>query len=312
MKGKAEGKQNCFRVMILIQTELHYGSDICRKNKTTIKKKLMNMENNNGDARISWRDGAVLVFKQVLMAVVVMGTAGFIVPPLYKLIMGEVNMVNTTIISSALYSLVLLVIFTRKKWCVLTGTYFRSRPWAVLLWTAIAALGWIIVSGALEEVMPELPNLVEEEITQLINNDFGYFTLCLFAPLIEEMIFRGAVLRTLLRSMQSRWGAIAVSALLFALIHMNPAQMLGAFLAGLFLGWLFSRTGSILPGVVFHWVNNTVVFLFCRMMPQYADANFSDFFGGNQKNMFLAVAFSLLIVLPAVYQLSIRTRDKAA
>ena len=185
----------------------------------------MNMENKNGDARISWRDGAVLVFKQVLMAVVVMGTAGFIVPPLYKLIMGEVNMVNTTIISSALYSLVLLVIFTRKKWCVLTGAYFRSRPWAVLLWTAIAAMGWIIVSGALEEVMPDLPNLVEEELTQLINNDFGYFTLCLFAPLIEEMIFRGAVLRTLLRSMQNRWGAIAVSALLFALLHMNPAQM---------------------------------------------------------------------------------------
>ncbi len=269
---------------------------------------LMNKsEQMKGEERMSQRDGAVLVMKQVFTAILVIGTVGFFVPPLYKLVMGKADAVNTSIISSALYSMVLLIIFSKSKWCVLTAEYFRSRPWSVLLWSSLAGIGWIITASALEEVMPRLPDFAGGHMLQLINNDFGYFALCLFAPMIEEMIFRGAVLRTLLRSMHSRWGAIAISALLFALIHMNPAQMPGAFLAGLFLGWLFSRTGSILPGVVFHWVNNTAVFLFCRMMPQYADAGFSDIFGGDHKRMVLAVVFSLFILLPSLFQLNMLT-----
>lgn len=254
------------------------------------------------------RNGAKTVIMQVLVTVIVMVTAGFITGPIYKLITGNKDIINVTIISSAIYSLALLFIFTKTKWCVLTTTYMRSRPWMVLTWTALVAAGSIIPSSFLEEIMPKLPNFIEEEMTGLISNDFGYFTICLFAPFIEEMIMRGAVLRTLLNTMRSKWGAIAVSAAIFSLIHMNPAQMPFAFVAGLFLGWLYSRTGSILPGVVFHWVNNTVVFVFCRMMPQFANADLSQVFGGDHKRMGLAVIFSLFIMVPSIYQLAIRTR----
>lgn len=254
------------------------------------------------------RKGARTVIMQIMVMVIVMVTAGFITKPIYKQITGSDDMVNVTIISSALYSFTLLVIFTKKKWCVLTAEYVRERPWMVLTWTALVAAGSIIPSSLVEEIMPKLPNFIEEEMTELINNDFGYFTICLFAPFIEEMIMRGAVLRTLLNTMRNKWGAIAISAIVFSLIHMNPAQMPFAFVAGLFLGWLYSRTGSILPGVVFHWVNNTIVFIFCRMMPQFANADLSQVFGGDHKRMGLAVIFSLFIMVPSIYQLAIKTK----
>ena len=149
-------------------------------------------------------------------------------------------------------------------------------------------------------------------MTDIINNDYGYFTICIFAPLVEEVVMRGAVLRTLLNSMKNRWGAIAISALLFALIHMNPAQMPYAFIAGLFLGWIYSRTGSVLPGIVYHWVNNTIVFVVVRMMPQFADSNLIEIFGGDHKRVGLAIIFSMFILLPSIYQLAVRTKQDRA
>ena len=153
----------------------------------------------------------------------------------------------------------------------------------MLFWSCLIGVGAIIPESALDEIMPKLPDLVGESMTDIINNDYGYFTICIFAPLVEEVVMRGAILRMLLNSMKSRWGAIAISALLFALIHMNPAQMPHAFIAGLFLGWIYSRTGSVLPGIVYHWVNNTIVFVVARMMPQFADSNLIEIFGGRSE-----------------------------
>nr|WP_251047073.1 CPBP family intramembrane glutamic endopeptidase [Hymenobacter sp. ISL-91] len=74
-------------------------------------------------------------------------------------------------------------------------------------------------------------------------------------PVLEEVLFRGVMLQGLLRH-QRPWVAIGQQALLFGLIHFNPAQSLSAFLIGLLLGWLCYRTGSLLPGIGIHALNN--------------------------------------------------------
>lgn len=256
------------------------------------------------------RQAAASVVRQLLLMVIVMGTAGFIVPPLYNLAVGKEDPVNGMIVASAVYSVVLLYVFIRKKWWSIPSEndFVRTKPWSLLLWSLLVGFGWLIPMSAFDELLPDMPNVVGDEMTALMNNDFGFFTLCLFAPFIEEVMFRGGILRTLLPVMPSRWQAIALSALLFALIHMNPAQMPSAFIAGLFLGWIYSRTGSILPGVIYHWVNNTTVFVMCRLMPQFANSGISEVFGGDHRRMALAVVFSLFILLPSLYQLSVRTR----
>ena len=152
--------------------------------------------------------------------------------------------------------------------------------------------------------MPELPNLLEQQFDMIMKDRWGYFVVGLLAPLAEEMVFRGAILRSLLRWKQNPWVGIAISALLFAVIHMNPAQMPHAFLIGLLLGWMYWRTDSIVPGVVYHWVNNTVAYILYNIYPD-PDLTLVEMFGSEQK-VLMALGFSLLIFLPSLFQLNQR------
>ena len=152
--------------------------------------------------------------------------------------------------------------------------------------------------------MPELPNLVEGEFDMIMKDRMGYFVVGLLAPLAEEMVFRGAILRSLLRWKSNPWVGIVISAILFAVIHMNPAQMPHAFLIGLLLGWMYWRTDSIVPGVVYHWVNNTVAYILYNIYPN-PDLTLLDLFGSDQK-VWMALGFSLLIFLPSLFQLNQR------
>ena len=49
-----------------------------------------------------------------------------------------------------------------------------------------------------------------------------------------------------------------MSSLVFGVVHMNPAQIPFAFLLGVMFGWLYYRTGSLLPGIIGHVLNNSV------------------------------------------------------
>lgn len=85
-------------------------------------------------------------------------------------------------------------------------------------------------------------------------------TLSVVAPLTEELFFRGLLLKGLL-GVHPRRTSMVVSALFFALFHLNPWQFLGAFVAGLFFAWLFVRYGSVLPCVLAHALNNFIPIL---------------------------------------------------
>ena len=208
----------------------------------------------------------------------------------------------TNIAAMTFSSLLTLAVFLRFKWAEASRSYLLSRPLLAILWSALAGIGVVLPSMYIQELMPELPNLIEEDMISIISTPGGYFVICLLAPLVEELVMRGAVLRSLLQWMpEKRWGMIALSALLFAIIHMNPAQMPHAFVMGLLLGWMYVRTDSIVPGVAFHWANNTVAYLLMRIYPD-PDAKMIDLFGDN-RHVIMAVAFSLCILLPALFQL---------
>ena len=68
--------------------------------------------------------------------------------------------------------------------------------------------------------------------------------VCVLAPVLEEMLFRGVILRAFLQR-YSRGAAIAHSAGVFGLAHMNLYQFVAAFTLGLLAGWLYERTRSL-------------------------------------------------------------------
>lgn len=86
--------------------------------------------------------------------------------------------------------------------------------------------------------------------------------IVLGAPLVEELFFRGLLLRSVARRLGPRW-AVAVSALAFGTAHFQPVQFLGLTAFGVVLGVLAQRAGRLGPALVAHMAFNatTVVVL---------------------------------------------------
>ncbi len=227
----------------------------------------------------------------------------------WKLLSGTPDMTAAKLITTTtVISVITIAIFLLTRWAVVSPKWIRTRPWLVLSWSCVAAVGALIPSVWLQEQMPELPNIMENEFGMILKDRWGYLAIGLLAPFSEELVFRGAILKSLLSSSRlSAWGAIAISALLFALIHLNPAQMPHAFIIGLLLGWMYWRTGSILPGVAYHWINNSAAYVLYNVYPD-PNLKLIDIFKGSELHVYMALGFSLLILLPALYQLHLWMR----
>jgi sodium transport system permease protein len=83
----------------------------------------------------------------------------------------------------------------------------------------------------------------------------------------EELAFRGLILSGLRRRFQP-WMAIVLSSFLFALYHFNVFQFLPAFVLGMVLGLLAVRSGSVLPGMLFHLLHNGMLIGFVLLEAQ--------------------------------------------
>ena len=230
---------------------------------------------------------------------------------------------------SAVTNALVVLVFLAFRWCPVSRHYVRTRPWTVLVWTVLLSIGIIIPLTFLEEFIPESwrIDLLGDNLKDMFSTPEGYFVVCMLAPLAEEIVFRGAIIRALQTYFNSknlqfsifnfqlgRSLPILVSALIFAGVHFNPAQMPHAFIVGCLLGWLFVRTGSIVPGVILHWINNSVAFVALKMFPTLPmDAPLADYFGGSSAAVYQAVICSLMIVLPSLYQLNrVLRKDNAA
>lgn len=224
----------------------------------------------------------------------------------------DITMLWSLVGASALSSVVAIALFLCMKWCPVSMRYLSGKPWKTLLFTVILSASLILPSAWTQEMLPDVmqKDLLQGTFELLLNTPWGYIVIGFFAPFVEEMVFRGAILRSLLQwrkgekereSTAGIWLAITISAAMFSLMHMNPAQMPHAFVIGLLLGWLYQCTGSIVPGVVYHWVNNTVAFLSAYCFPEIPyDAKLIEYFNGNQELVLIAVIISLVVAIPCV------------
>ena len=219
-----------------------------------------------------------------------------------------------TALVSVFSSVITLIIFLKTKWTPLTRGYLLSKPWGTLLWVALFSLGTIIpLSFLYEQLGIEMDENTQQIFTSLMKEPWGYVAIGILAPLAEEVVFRGAILRTLLgiMSKKNHWVAIMISAAIFGVVHANLAQFVNALLMGLLLGWMYYRTGSLVPGILLHWVNNTMAYVLANIMPQ-SDGKLIDLFHGDEKTMYYAVGFSLCIMIPSFIQMIIRLKKAKA
>ena len=77
----------------------------------------------------------------------------------------------------------------------------------------------------------------------------------LLAPLFEELIFRGIILKGFLTKYTPAI-AIMISAVLFSAVHAQPVQLLGALFFGVLSGWLYYKTQSLGLCILLHFLSN--------------------------------------------------------
>lgn len=133
-------------------------------------------------------------------------------------------------------------------------------PVAIVTLLAIGTLTSLVVA----ELARWLPGLEPDALADLVRQsrlaDPGSFVIfgaaiSLIPGVTEELLLRGFIL-TGLRSKLGALGAVVGAGVLFALMHIEPVHMLLVLPAGLFLGYLVVRTGSLYPAVVAHAANN--------------------------------------------------------
>ena len=140
----------------------------------------------------------------------------------------------------------------------------NNIPYNIWFISSITCIGLLIFLGEVENyilfyypISNELYNLLET----IISSSSGILAATIMAPFTEEIFFRGAILNGFMQK-YSKYNSILLSAFLFGLIHLNPWQFIPAFLAGIFFGWIFIRTGNTWLCIFLHFLNNSMAVVF--------------------------------------------------
>lgn len=226
---------------------------------------------------------------------------------LFTLCLGDTTLILP--LSTGVSAVLTILLFHFARFAPLGSGYIKTRPCVLLAWLAVLSVSFIAPSQLLEEMIPtEMPGQTVAALSAIMSHPLGLLVVGILAPVSEEMVFRGAILRRLLSCYASPWLAIAVSAVLFGLVHGNVPQFVHATVVGLFLGWVYWRTGSILPGLVVHWANNLTAFLVCTFCPRGMDASLPEIFGGNLLLMYSVTAVSTLVAAFSLWRVVSKVR----
>lgn len=135
------------------------------------------------------------------------------------------------------------------------GGYFAALPLVIVVSLVNQAI-WKGQGGS----NPLLPIALESRDNVAL---FIFFlTAGVAAPLFEETLFRGFLLPSLTRYF-SIWGAIALSALVFAVAHLNLSEVLPLTTLGMVLGFVYVRSRNLLASMLLHglWNSGTLLSL---------------------------------------------------
>ena len=141
-----------------------------------------------------------------------------------------------------------------------------------------------------------LPDLMQDTFRAMSRNVFGIISITIMAPLVEELLFRGAIQGYMLRKGMKPLHAILIASAIFGIVHMNPIQIPFAFAIGLIFGWLYYRTGSLVPGIVGHFINNSIA---CLQMATLTEEEFNtktiEWLGEGPTYALFAISFAVMI-----------------
>lgn len=140
-------------------------------------------------------------------------------------------------------------------------------------------------------------------LTNPLDSIFFILAGLIVAPIIEEILFRGIILRGLLANFSPQ-KAIAISSILFAIIHFNFIQILTSLIMGVFLGLLFFKTKNLSSCIIFHFCINFAITLSSYLHYKFGNPEVStitDIYGQYSNYIILVTSLLFLVVSKIIY-----------
>lgn len=158
-----------------------------------------------------------------------------------------------------------------------SSNFGRLGGFRMALIVSVATLALGFVTDSLNAIMPKTPEWFENAMAQIMDAPvfITLLSVSIFAPLFEEWLCRGVILRGLLQKTHPV-SAILVSAVFFAVLHMNPWQALPAFILGALFGFIYYKTGSLKLTMLMHCINNTFAVVFSKIPSLENAEGFAD------------------------------------
>lgn len=178
-------------------------------------------------------------------------------------------------LAGGLLGIAVLASYLRIKWPVIAA-HLKISPsvWVILL-SILLYVFTLPFAEFLTSLFPTTGNRLIEELYKSTTQAFeimldykvaGFITVCILAPIFEEILFRGILFRGMLQYGMNPVVAILTSSILFGMAHMNPWQFLGAGVLGAVFAYVYYRTKSLWICVVLHALNNTVSYFMMIQM----------------------------------------------
>ncbi len=168
--------------------------------------------------------------------------------------------------------------------------------WRTLLFAILPLTLLMFASNLLTEWM-NLDNIMEEQFLSMATTIPGILAIGIIGPITEEYVFREAIQGSMLRNGVSPVIACIVSALVFGIIHANPAQIPFAFLVGLAFAYVYLRTRSVIPVMICHIINNSSAVILMNVYADRPDLGFSDLLGTTMMIVCFVVSLTLGLIL---------------
>lgn len=167
---------------------------------------------------------------------------------------------------------------------------------AALIGVVAVVLGLVGFNIMTEQL--ELENWMEELFMGMSKNVLGFLAIGVFGPICEEIVFRGGIMRPLLKKGLNPWVVILVSAFIFGMAHGNPAQIPFAGFLGVVFGVVYYRTGSLVLTTLCHILNNSFSVLLMNIYGDKAnDMTFDSMMGHGTATTLMVVTILACVAM---------------
>ena len=207
---------------------------------------------------IGWYSLAFLSFLMVYsfiqgvgLAALIMGAPDYVAVPVYVLLAG-------------------IFTFVTYKWYKTGTVTIEKTALNKYIWLPALVLALVIVA---QFFLPNDTSVNQQLVEELTHNQplFSFFMVVVFAPLTEELTFRGMLARYVFPQQDNIKQTVLfllVSSIIFALVHFpgTPQQFLVYASLGFSLGLAYINKGGLAYSIALHALNNLIAFLMIVML----------------------------------------------